>query len=209
MNYSNVIDEVTRHDFAVIAKMMSSGASVLDTGCGSGELLSFLGQQINATAKGIEKNSSKVNVAIANGLSVMQGDIDIDLAYYPDNAYDFTVCVKALQATKDPKNVLRELVRIGKKTIISVPNFGHWRNRSYLGLRGRMPMSKRLSYHWYETPNIHFCTLFDMIELCEEMDIKILGQVRLNENGSAKTFHGKSRVANLLGSEGIFLLEGW
>lgn len=196
-----------RPDLQVIASLVPAGASVLDLGCGNGELLAHLVAHQGVKGRGLELDSANVADAIAHGLSVVQGDMDADLPFYPDGAYDVVVSSQTLQATKDPKKVLAEMARIGKKVVISVPNFGHWRNRFYLGFKGRMPMSETLSYEWYETPNIHFCTLIDFRVLCEEMGLRVLDFYAIRTDGSAQRVRGQGKISNLLGEKGVFLLE--
>ena len=197
-----------RADLKVIADLVEPNSKVLDIGCGSGELLAWLGQHKQVDGRGIELDQSSVNQAVQAGLSVIQGDVNADLKAYPDKAYDYVILSQALQAMQQPKPVLAELMRIGRRAIVSVPNFGHWKNRMYLGLKGKMPVTKTLTYTWYDTPNIHFCTISDFVELCESMDIKIIHKLMVTHNGSPSRFRGKgSLLANLFGEQGVFLLE--
>lgn len=194
-------------DLKVIANIVDDGSSILDAGCGSGELMSFLKKYKNAECRGIDLSGNSTSKAIAQGLSVMQGDVDDDLEFYPDNSYDYAIMSKAIQATKDPKKALHNLARIGKKVIISIPNFGYWKNRLYLGVRGKMPVTEHLSYQWHETPNIHFCTIADFIKLCEDMELTIEKKFIIRANGSASEFTGSGYIANLIGKEAVFLIN--
>lgn len=196
-----------RPDLKVIAALIAPGSLVLDIGCGSGELLHYLAEEKQVEGRGIDLNQQKVAQAIGRGLSVIHGDADEDLAYYPDNAYDYVISSQTLQAMKHPREVLTQMARAGKQVIVSVPNFGYWRNRLYLGLKGKMPMSETLSYPWYETPNIHFCTLTDFIALCEDMRLTIKERHAVSGEKCTWTFRGKSASANLMAQEGVFLLE--
>lgn len=189
-----------------IANLVPENSKVLDIGCGNGDLLHWLKETRRIDGRGLEISQAGVNASIAKGLSVVQGDADTDLQYYPDKAYDYVILSQTLQTMREPKEVLANLVRIGKHTIISVPNFGHWKNRAYLTFFGRMPVTKTLTYQWYDTPNIHFCTLSDFVELCELMHITIEKRVYVDHRGIPSYFQGKGPFANLFGEEGIFML---
>ncbi len=199
--------DTLRPDLKVIASLIAPESLVLDIGCGTGELLEYLAQEKQVEGRGIDLNQQKVAQAIGRGLSVIHGDADEDLAYYPDNAYDYVISSQTLQAMKHPREVLMQMARIGKQVIVSVPNFGYWRNRLYLGIKGRMPMSETLSYPWYETPNIHFCTLTDFIVLCEDMRLTLKERYAVSGEKCAWTFRAKSACANLMAEEGVFLLS--
>lgn len=196
-----------RPDLQVISDMVGDGCSVLDVGCGEGELLGWLVRHKHADGRGMELIQANVNRAIAQGLAVVQGNGDTDLSDYPDKAYDYVILSQTLQTLADPKAVLEQLVRIGKQAVVSVPNFGHWKNRLYLAFRGRMPVTRSLSYQWYDTPNIHFCTINDFIELCELCGITIHRQVMVNQGGEKVRFRGKGWRANLFGEQGVFLIS--
>lgn len=198
-----------RPDLAVIASLIKPGARVLDVGCGDGQLLQWLSVNKQVDGRGIEIDQTLVHRAIAAGVPVIQGDVDSDLPHYPDASYDYVILSQTLQAMRDPRAALLDLVRIGRAAIVSVPNFGHWRNRLYLALRGRMPVTKTLTYQWYDTPNIHFCTIADFIALAEEMGITIETRVMVNAMGNKVPFGGKWRgqLANLVAEQGVFLLR--
>ncbi len=180
---------------------------MLDVGCGEGDLLSWLQQEKKVSGRGIELSQGGVNRCISRGLSVIQGDADIDLAYYPDNAYDYVVLSQTLQNLRQPKEVLQHLVRIARHAIVSVPNFGHWRNRLYLVCRGRMPVTRSLTYQWYDTPNIHFCTIIDFMLLCKLLDLSVEQSVYITESGVSSGMHKHIRIANLFGQHGIFMVK--
>lgn len=196
-----------RPDLQAIAGLIPESATVLDIGCGDGELLAWLMRHKRVEVRGVEINTENVNKAIAAGVAVIQGDIETDLAFYPDRAFDVVVLSQTLQAMRDPKAVLAELLRIGKTAIVSVPNFGNWKNRFYLAFKGRMPVTSTLSYQWYDTPNIHFCTIRDFIVLCEDMQITIERRIWVNAEGELTRFSGHGLMANILGEQGIFLLS--
>ena len=192
-----------RGDLRLIAQMVRSGSRVLDVGCGDGVLLDWLGHNKQVDGRGIELSMAGVSAAVSHGLSVVQGDADTDLAYYPDNAFDYVILSQTLQATRDPALVLANMLRIGKHAIISFPNFGHWRIRWSLGVGGRMPVTDTLSYQWYETPNIHFCTILDFRILCQDMGIKVQQSVALNRQGNVIP----NICPNILAAQGLFLLS--
>ncbi|MES2985131.1 MAG: methionine biosynthesis protein MetW [Pseudomonadota bacterium] len=198
---------VLRPDLAVIASLIKPGARVLDVGCGDGQLLRWLRDEKQVDGRGIEIDQGEVNRAIASGIPVIQGDVDSDLPHYPDGSYDYVILSQTLQAMRDPRAVLLDLVRIGRAAIVSVPNFGHWRNRLYLAVRGKMPVTKTLSYQWYDTPNIHFCTIADFMILAESLGITIENRVGVDASGHKAKFARHSRVANLFSEQGVFLLR--
>jgi methionine biosynthesis protein MetW len=196
-----------RPDLKKIAELVEPNTRVFDIGCGTGELLEYLASNKQVDARGIELESDRVGEAVGKGLSVIQGDADVDLKNYPEKCFDYVVIGQSLQATKHPKETLEECLRIGKKVIVAAPNFGNWKNRFYLTTRGRMPVTKQLPYEWYNTPNIHFCTIKDFIELSKELGAKIEEKYFLNSAGKAKKFNGGATLANLLGDIGIFVLS--
>ena len=161
--------DTIRVDLLVIADLIEAGARVLDIGCGDGALLHYLAHNKDVDGRGIEISQAGVNACVRHGLSVLQGDADTDLRDYPDQAFDYVVLSQTLQATRNPREVLFELVRIGRHAIVSFPNFGYWRIRWQLFARGRMPETEALAQAWYETPNIHLCTIRDFVILCREL----------------------------------------
>ena len=161
-----------RVDLLVVAQMVEPGARVLDVGCGDGELLKILTETKNVDGRGIEISRAGVNLCVAKGLAVIQGDADTDLADYPDDAFDYVILSQTLQATWQPRVVLEHMLRIGSRAIVSFPNFGHWKIRLMLLMFGRMPRTDNLPDTWYDTQNIHFCTIRDFRELCDEVGAK-------------------------------------
>jgi methionine biosynthesis protein MetW len=197
----------TRVDLLLVADMIEKGARVLDVGCGDGALLKTLIERRNVDGRGIELSQAGVNSCVAQGLSVIQGDADTDLDAYPDDSFDYVVLSQTLQATRNPRIVLEQLLRIGRRAIVSFPNFGHWRVRTSLLFGGRMPVTENLTYAWYETPNIHFCTIRDFVDLCDAIGAKIEGGVALNGSGDKVGLQLPWTVWNLFGEQAIFLLS--
>ena len=195
-----------RADLLLIADMIEPGARVLDIGCGDGALLEHLVFVKQVTGRGIELSQEGVNACVSQGLSVIQGDADTDLTDYPAGAFDYAILSQTLQATHDPRHVLEQLVRIGRRAIVSFPNFGHWQSRLYLVFRGRMPVTDALPASWYETPNIHFCTIRDFSVLCGEVGVTVERALSLDARGRAAP-QQSLRLANLLGQSALFLLR--
>src|SRR5450432_1783501 len=197
----------SRVDLVVVADMVEHGAKVLDVGCGDGELLRLLAETRNVDGRGIELSREGVNECVAKGLAVIQGDADTDLADYPDDAFDYVILSQTLQATRRPRVVLEHMLRIGKRAIVSVPNFGHWRIRAQIAFKGRMPVTESLSHSWYDTPNIHFCTIADFVALAREMRALIDRSVVLDRRGAPLRLNLPSWAWNLLGEQAVFLLH--
>jgi len=196
-----------RGDLSHVADMIEPKSRVLDIGCGDGALLAHLAAEKQVDGRGIELSQAGVNACVRHGLSVIQGDADRDLADYPSAAFDYAVLSQTLQATHNPRRVVEELVRIGKRAIVSFPNFGHWRIRTHLGLHGRMPMTHLLATPWYETPNIHLCTIRDFVALCDEAGIRIERSVTLDGAGQPFSFKSTGHLANFFGELGVFMLS--
>jgi methionine biosynthesis protein MetW len=197
-----------RRDLRLIAEMIEPGARVLDIGCGDGALLAYLTRHKGVDGRGVELSQSGVNACVGHGLSVIQGDADRDLEAYPAGAFDVVVLSQTLQATRNPRRVVETLVRIGRRAIVSFPNFGFWRIRLKLLLTGRMPLSPLLPHPWYETPNIHLCTIRDFVALCDEVGVRVERSVTLDRLGRPYSLEPRGRLANLLGEQGVFVLRG-
>ena len=197
-----------RQDLRLIAEMIEPASRVLDSGCGDGALLAYLARHKRVDGRGIELSQSGVNACVGHGLSVIQGDADRDLEAYPAGAFDVVVLSQTLQATREPRRVVEALVRIGRRAIVSFPNFGFWRIRLRLLTGGRMPVSHCLAFPWYETPNIHLCTIRDFVALCDELGVRVERGVTLDRHGRPYSLDPRGSLANLLAEQGIFVLCG-
>jgi len=189
-----------RPDFHIIGEIVEAGSRVLDLGCGEGELLAWLVQNKNVVARGVEISALKVRKAIARGVSAYQGDLDEGLADYPDRAFDYVILSQTLQETRAPLHVLREMLRVGRRAIVSFPNFGHWTVRGTMLFTGQAPKTKLFPYDWYNSPNIHFLSINDFEDLCRDSGFPIARRYFLS---------GSSRIAvmpNLLAQTAVFLL---
>ena len=196
-----------RVDLRLIADMVAPGSRVLDVGCGDGSLLAWMGEHKAVDGRGIELSMAGVTAAVSQGLSVIQGDADTDLHDYPAGAFDYVILSQTLQATYAPKTVLNSMLRIGRHAIVSFPNFGHWRVRWDLLRLGRMPVTDTLAYAWYETPNIHFCTIRDFLALCADLDIRVERAIPLDRDGQVMKCPGGRLAANFFAHQGLFLLS--
>ena len=195
-----------RPDLASIAEMIPEGVKVLDIGCGDGLLLEYLANTKNVDGRGLELSQQNVNQCVARGLSVVQGDADTDLGEYPSGIFDMVILSQTIQATRHPRHVLEELLRIGKHVIVSFPNFGHWRVRLSLTLFGRMPITRALGHSWYDTPNIHLCTIRDFLSLVHQVGGRIERAVALVGTERTRRIRATGWGANFFAEGAIFRL---
>ena len=196
-----------RKDLNLIADLVENNSKVIDVGCGNGELINFLSKNKNAKIQGLEINQKKVNQCVAKGLSVIQGDADKDLGLYPDNSFDYVILSQTIQATIEPKKILFELTRIGKKVIVSIPNFGFWKVRLDLLFKGKMPITSKLNSTWFETVNIHLCTISDFIDLSDQLNLEIKQTVTISSNKQKQFFGKPNKSENIFAEEAIFLIQ--
>jgi methionine biosynthesis protein MetW len=197
----------TRLDYLKVRDMVVPGSRVLDVGCADGELLAFLEETRGVDGRGIELSQDGVNAAVGRGLAVIQGDADSDLSDYPDDAFDYVILSQTIQATRNPRIVLETMLRIGRRAIVSFPNFGHWRIRGQVLFKGRMPVTQNLPYQWYDTPNIHFCTIRDFVELARSVDAVIERAEALSLSGKPVQVQAPWWFWNLFGEQAVFLLR--
>lgn len=197
----------SRPDFDEILRLVPQGARVLDVGCGEGDLLERLVRENRVDGRGLEVSPENVSACLARGLSVVQGDADHDLDDFPDKAFDHVILSQTLQAVRNPRHVLGEMLRIGERAVVSFPNFGHWRVRLDLLRQGRMPVTDSLPDPWWSTPNIHLCTLADFTALCREMDLAIESCAALAPDRPARRIDPGSALDNWRAPSALFLLR--
>lgn len=195
-----------RSDHVLVANMVEPDSKVLDVGCGEGHLLQLL-ETRGIDGRGIELSREGVNACVARGLAVVQGDADTDLSAYPDDSFDYVILSQTLQATRQPRVVLENLLRIGRRAIVSFPNFGFWKMRLQLLVGGHMPRTENLPATWYDTPNIHFCTIKDFVQLCAEINVKMERAVALDLSGRPLRLNAPWWFWNMFGEQGVFLLS--
>ena len=196
-----------KNEFKIIANLLPSQSRVLDVGCGDGSLIEALIKEKNIDARGIELEEDKVKECISKGLSVIEGDAETELSQFPNKAFDFVILSQTLQAFYQPENVLAQLLRIGGRVIISIPNFGYWQIRASLLIFGKMPITKSLPYTWYNTPNLHMCSIKDFYQFCEKKKIKIDKVIGINGEKISSIYRINLEMKNLLSEVGIFLIR--
>ena len=193
-------------NYSLITQIIEENSKVLDLGCGDGTLLKMLMDQKHIEGKGVEIKQDAVISSIENGVCTIQGDIDEGLVQFSDKEYDYVVLNRTVQATEKPDFVIKEMLRVGKKVIVSFPNFGYWKVRLYLLLNGKMPVSKMLPFEWYNTPNIHLLTIRDFFEFAKKNNIKILKSIYLN-HAQVRRDKLLRLMPNLLAEEAVFVLS--
>tara|TARA_X000000368_G_C22830926_1_gene623281 strand:- start:37 stop:630 length:594 start_codon:yes stop_codon:yes gene_type:complete len=195
-----------KKEFKVIADLLPKNIRVLDVGCGDGSLMDLLIKEKNIEARGLEIKEENVKKCIYKGLSVIEGNAETELDQFPSQSFDFVILSQTLQAFYNPEKVLKDLLRIGKSVIISIPNFGYWKVRGSLLFFGKMPVTKTLPDTWYNTPNLHMCTIKDMFHFCLEKNIKVNKAIGINENSTSEISKSNLEIKNLFSKLGIFLL---
>ena len=196
-----------KNEFKVIADLIEKDKKVLDVGCADGILMKFLKDNKNTNIRGLEISKEKVQECIAKGLTVIEGNAEKDLKQFPDKSFDYVILSQTLQAFLNPELVLNELLRVGKKAIITIPNFGYWKVRLHLLLKGTMPITKTLPDEWYNTPNLHMCTIKDFVHFVKSRNIKIFKSISLNKLNASLINERNLEIKNLSADLGIFLIE--
>ena len=196
-----------KSEYKIISDIIEKNTRVLDVGCNDGTLMEFLKTNKNIDIRGIEISKEKVQICIAKGLTVIEGNAEFDLKQFPDDSFDYVVLGQTLQAFINPEVVIKELLRVGKKTVITIPNFGHWKVRFNLLIKGTMPITSSLPNNWYDTPNIHMCTIKDFFKFSEIMNFKIYKSLALINKKVSNINSSNLYFKNLFGELGIFLIE--
>ena len=196
-----------KSEYRIIADIIKENTRVLDVGCDEGILMEFLKENKSVDIRGIEISKKKVQICIAKGLTVIEGNAEVDLKQFPNKSFDYVVLGQTLQAFVNPEKVIKELLRVGKKAIVTIPNFGHWKVRLNLLIKGTMPITKSLPNDWYNTPNIHMCTIKDFVKFSKVIDFKIFKSLALIDNKVSNINKTNLFSKNLFGELGIFLIE--
>ena len=196
-----------KNEFKVISDLIEDNKKVLDVGCADGTLMQFLKENKNINVRGLEISNEKVQECIAKGLTVIEGNAEKDLKQFPDKSFDYVVLSQTLQAFLSPELVLDELLRVGNKAIVTIPNFGNWKVRLHLLFKGTMPITKSLPEQWHSTPNLHMCTIKDFVNFLKSKEIKMIKTLALNNNNISNITNNNLGTKNLFADLGIFLIE--
>ncbi len=196
-----------KKEFKVISELIDKNSKVLDVGCGDGALMKYLSENKTSNIRGLEISKEGVQNCISKGLTVIEGNAENDLKQFPNHSFDFVILSQTLQAFLNPEIVLSELMRVGRKTIVTIPNFGHWKVRFHLLFNGTMPITKNLPNEWYNTPNLHMCTIRDFFNYCTKRNIKIFKSLALGKDKTSEITNSNLGIKNLSSDLGIFLIE--
>jgi methionine biosynthesis protein MetW len=196
-----------KQEFKIIANLIEKNTRILDVGCGDGTLMEYLKNDKKIDIRGIEISKNNVQKCIGKGLTVIEGDAEKDLGQFPDESFDFVILSQTLQAFLNPEKVMSELLRVGKKAIVTIPNFGYWKVRLYLLIKGTMPITRTLPDEWYNTQNLHMCTIKDFFNFCKDRKINLYKSIALQNLKSSKINNSNIGLKNFSAALGIFLLE--
>ena len=196
-----------KKEFEAISKIIENNKRVLDVGCGDGTLMEYLKEKQKNDVRGLEPQKNLVQKCIAKGLPVIEGDAEKELIQFPRKSFDYVVLSQTLQAFFNPEEVLEQLLRIGKQTIVTIPNFGYWKVRLHLLFKGTMPITKNLPNEWYNTPNLHMCTIKDFVNFCNQKKINLFKSLALSNRKVSDINKNNLNIKNLLSELGIFLIE--
>ena len=196
-----------KNEFKVIADLIEKNTRVLDVGCADGMLMEFLRDNKSIDIRGLEISKEKVQKCIEKGLTIIEGNAEKDLKQFPDKSFDYVILSQTLQAFLNPELVINELLRVGKKAIVTIPNFGYWKIRLHLLTKGTMPITKTLPDEWYNTPNLHMCTIKDFVSFVKSKNFKIFKSLALNEKNVSLINNTNLEIKNLFADLGIFLIE--
>ena len=196
-----------KYEFQIITQLINKESRVLDVGCGDGGLMQYLKENKNVDIRGLEISKNNVRKCISKGLTTIEGDAEKDLIQFPNKSFDYVILSQTLQAFLNPQLVINELLRVGKQAIVTIPNFGYWKIRLHLLLKGTMPVTKTLPNEWYDTPNLHMCTIKDFVEFCKINKFKLNKSLALNENKFSNIKVSNLNIKNLTSDLGIFVLE--
>ena len=196
-----------KYEFQIITQLIKDKSRVLDVGCGDGELMKYLKENKSVDIRGLEISKSNVRDCISKGLTTIEGDAEKDLIQFPNNSFDYVILSQTLQAFLSPERVINELLRVGKQAIVTIPNFGYWKIRLHLLLKGTMPVTKILPNEWYDTPNLHMCTLKDFVKFCKKNNFNLNKSLALNGNSFSNINNTNLGSKNLTSDLGIFLIE--
>ena len=196
-----------KKEFQIISELIQKNKRVLDVGCGDGTLMKYLKDNKNIDTRGLEISKNNVQLCISKGLSVIEGNAEKDLKQFPEKSFDYVILSQTLQAFLNPELVINELLRVGKKAIVTIPNFGYWKVRLHLLFKGTMPITKHLPNEWYNTPNLHMCTIKDFVNFCKKKNISLFESLALHNRKVTKISNNNLNFKNLLSELGIFLIE--
>ena len=196
-----------KKEFKIISELIENNTRVLDVGCGDGTLMKYLKDKKNVDTRGLEISKKNVQDCTSKGLSVIEGNAEKDLHQFPNLSFDYVILSQTLQAFYNPEKVIDDLLRVANKAIVTIPNFGHWKVRIHLLLKGTMPITKTLPNEWYSTPNLHMCTIKDFFNFCSKKKIELYKSIALNDEKTSKINSGNINIKNLSSELGIFLIK--